>query len=67
MLLDHKILLATDAAVILRCGVRRIYKMIESKEIYAYKDKDGRVWKISEQSILDYIKVHSQEEEKTND
>lgn len=54
MILNKSVLYAGEASVVLNMPVQKVYKLIKSGVLLAYKDDCSKAWKIPEQSILDY-------------
>lgn len=54
MIINKTTLTIQDAQYILGSSAYNIYKLIHEGKLYAYKDA-GKMWKIPEQAILDYL------------
>lgn len=55
MIINKTTLTIQDAQYILGSSAYSIYKLIHERKLYAYKDDGGKMWKIPEQAILDYL------------
>jgi len=59
MMINQRIFLVLDISSILRCGQKRVYELIHNGELKAYKDSNGRSWKITEDALNSYIETHN--------
>ncbi len=55
MVINKTTLTIQDAQYLLGSSAYNIYKLIHGGKQYAYKDAGGKMWKIPEQAILDYL------------
>ena len=55
MVINKTTLTIQDVQYILGSSAYSIYKLIHEEKLYAYKDDGGKMWKIPEQAILDYL------------
>ena len=58
MLINKTILYVSEATSVLGCSTYRIYFLIHTGILPAYKDEGGKTWHIPEQSIKDYVATH---------
>ena len=56
MLINKILFSAADAASILDCCSAKVYGLIKTKQLAAYKDKGGHDWHITDKAILSYVK-----------
>ncbi len=54
---NKSVIFASEAATLLGMSVQRVYGLIHSGELPAYKEKDSHAWKIPAESIANYIQV----------
>ena len=55
MKIEKNIMTVSEAACILSCSTYVIYRLIHANALKAYKDAEGRPWRIPESSIKDYV------------
>lgn len=55
MIINKTTLTIQDVQYILGSSAYSVYKLIHEGKLYAYKDAGGKMWKIPEQAILDYL------------
>ncbi|SHK98462.1 DNA binding domain-containing protein, excisionase family [Selenomonas ruminantium] len=55
MKVEKNILTVAEAACILSCSPHVIYRLIHSNALGAFKDAEGRPWRIPESCIKDYV------------
>ena len=55
MQIEKLVLHVSDAASLIGVSSHKIYEMIQSKELLAYKA--GKAWKIPTDAVEDYIKL----------
>ena len=55
MKVEKNILTVSEAACILSCSTHVIYRLIHTNALRAYKDAEGRPWRIPESCIKDYV------------
>ena len=55
MLINKTILFAAEVAALLGYSTQYVYTLIHQGKLFAYKDPDGKAWRIPEKSITDYI------------
>ena len=56
ILVSKSVLFTSEAATLLSLSVQRVYGLIHSCKLPAYKEKDCRAWKIPAESVTNYIK-----------
>lgn len=54
--ITKEVIFASEAATLLCMSTQRIYKLIHTGILPAYKDEDSRTWKIPVSSLENYIK-----------
>ena len=55
MYIQKNILTVSETACILSCSTQNVYRLIHSKALRAFKDAEGRPWRIPESCIHDYV------------
>lgn len=55
MNIEKNILTVSEAACVLSCSTYNVYRLIHTKSLRAFKDAEGRPWRIPESSIKDYV------------
>lgn len=60
MEINKFVLSVQEAQYVLGASSRTIYRLIHQNILYAYKDHGGRIWKIPEQSIINYFNIMDQ-------
>ena len=58
---NKSVIFASEAASMLCMSVQRVYGLIHSGELPAYKEKDSRAWKIPAESVANYIQKQMKE------
>ena len=53
--ITKKVLSASETAAILGCSVQKIYHLIHTKQLVAYKDEGGHPWRVPEYCVENYI------------
>ena len=66
MLVEKILLSVAETASLMGCSSWKVYQLIHSDSLQAFKDEGGRVWHIPTASILDYVetRMHTQALEK---
>ena len=60
---NKSVIFASEAATLLCMSVQRVYDLIHTGKLPAYKEKDSRAWKIPAESIANYIQQQMKEQE----
>lgn len=55
MSIEKLVLSVSEAAFVLGCSEHKIYRLIHSNVLGAYKDVGGRPWHIPDYCVKDYI------------
>lgn len=58
---NKSVIFASEAAALLGMSVQRVYGLIHSGELPAYKELDSRAWKIPAESVANYIQKQMKE------
>lgn len=58
---NKSVIFASEAATLLGMSVQRVYGLIHSGKLPAYKEKDSHAWKIPAESIENYIREQMKE------
>ncbi|MDY4416691.1 helix-turn-helix domain-containing protein [Selenomonas sp.] len=61
ILVSKSVLFTSEAATLLSLSVQRVYGLIHSGKLPAYKEKDCRAWKIPAESVTNYIQMQLKE------
>ena len=61
MLINKTILFAAEVSSLLGYSTQYVYTLIHQEKLFAYKDPDGKAWRIPEKAVTDYIQRQSAE------
>ena len=66
MLVEKMLLSVAETASLMGYSSWKVYRLIHSKSLGAFKDESGRVWHVPATSIMDYVdaRMHMQAPEK---
>lgn len=56
MLVNKKLLFASDVACLLSCSVQTVYKYLHARVIKGYRFPGTKTWRIPEEEVVKFIK-----------